>query len=49
MIILTKRPRPRYVIAGGYKLHAKILTHVYSSYISRGVFSSVRQSYNLTS
>jgi len=34
MTILTKRPRPRNVIAGGYKMHAKMPTHVYSSYVS---------------
>jgi len=42
MIILTKRPHPRYVIAGGYKLHAKMPTHVYSSYIRHGMFSGHR-------
>jgi len=47
MIILTKRPRPRFVIAGGYKLNAKMPTHVYSSNVKRGVFSGVLQSYNL--
>jgi len=48
MIILTKRPRARYVSrAGGYKLHAKMLTYVYSSYVSRNVFSGVLQSCNL--
>jgi len=28
MIILTKRPHPRYAIAGGDKLHATMLMHV---------------------
>jgi len=46
MIILTKRPS--YVIAGGYKLHAKMPTHVYSSHVRCCVFSGVLQSHNLT-
>jgi len=36
-----------YVIAGGYKLHAKMPTNVYSSYVRCGVFSSILQLYNL--
>jgi len=47
MIILSKRPRSRYIIAGGYKLHAKMPMHVYSSYVRHGMFSGVLQSYNL--
>ena len=45
--ILAKRPRPRYVIAGGYKLHAKMPTHMYSSYVRHGVLRGVLQSFNL--
>jgi len=48
MIVLTKRPHPHYVTAGGYKLHATIPTHMYTSYIRRSVFNGVLQSYNLT-
>jgi len=48
MNILTKRPRPHYIIVGGYKLHAKMPMHVYSSYVRHGEFSGVLQSYNLT-
>jgi len=32
----------------GYKLHAKMLMRVYSSYFRCGVFSGVLQPYNLT-